>query len=188
MANSKNVWFGSVTSDPKRAFRFSVNLGRGKVPLYYIKTATKPKLNVSTVEHSFLDYTFKYPGRVTWDNVSLTLIDPINPDMSNAFMAMVLKSGYAYPETANGAMGSMSKKKATSALTSITIESLDAEGNAVEEWTLVNPFIVSVDFGGTLDYTSDDLTEVGVEIAYDYAVCKTGAGGVLKKVTKADSR
>ena len=39
----------------------------------------------------------------------------------------------------------------------------------VEQWTLVNPFIVNVDFGGTLDYSSDEFSEISVEIAYDYA-------------------
>lgn len=181
--NSKNIWFGSVNSDPKRQFRFAVNVGKGKVPLYYIKTATKPKASVSTVEHSFLDYTFKYPGRVTWDNITLTLIDPISPDLARNWMEMLLKSGYAYPEAANSAMGSMSKEKAQRALNGCSIQQLDDLGNPVEEWTLVNAWIVSIDFGGTLDYSSDDLTEISVEIAYDYATVKTGQNGALQKVT-----
>ena len=28
---------------------------------------------------------------------------------------------------------------------------------------------MSIDFGGALDYTSDDMNEIAVEIAYDWA-------------------
>ena len=88
MANAQNIWFGQKKSDPKRRFRFILNInykdkaGRSaKVPVYYVKTATKPKATVSTVEHSFLSYNFKYPGRVTWDNVTVTL-DYTSDEMS----------------------------------------------------------------------------------------------------------
>jgi hypothetical protein len=171
--NSKNVWFGQVQSDPKRQFRFSVEVGGELVPMFYIKTATKPKANVSVVEHSFLDHTFKYPGRVTWDPITLTLIDPIDPDLAANWLQILLRSGYTYPDTSN-ARQTMSKLKANSALVGCAIASLDAEGTPIEEWRLQNPFITSIDFGGTLDYTSDEMSEITVEIAYDYAKCSVG--------------
>ena len=181
MAQTKNVWFTQKASDPKRQFRFEVNVGGENVPLWYIKTASKPKANVSVVEHQFLDYTFKYPGRVTWDNISLTLVDPVDPDLAGEFLSILLGSGYEYPETSN-ARQTMSKQKAMAALQGCSIVSTDADGRTIEKWTLQNPFLVSIDFGGTLDYSSDDMQEISVEIAYDYATCETGKDGNLTDV------
>jgi hypothetical protein len=175
---SKNLWFGSSQSDPKRRFRFAVNIGVGNtaIPMWYIKTATKPKANVSMVEHSFLDHVFKYPGRVTWDNITLTLIDPIQPDLAARWMQTLLKSGYQYPTDPNKRK-SMSKNKAQQALGKVSIQSLDAEGRARETWELNNAWVVSLDTGGSLDYTSDEMTEITVELAFDWATMTAAGDG-----------
>jgi hypothetical protein len=59
--------------------------------------------------------------------------------------------------------------------------SLMSKGTEIEVWELVNPFITSVDFGGALDYTSDDLSEVTVEITYDWANLLVHGGGDKKR-------
>ncbi len=51
----------------------------------------------------------------------------------------------------------------------IYIDQIDDKGKMVERWELMNPFFTSIDFGGTLDYTSDEMNEVTVEITYDWA-------------------
>ena len=58
------------------------------------------------------------------------------------------------------------------------IDQIDEDGNIIERWELQNPFITSVDFGGSLDYASDDMNEVTVELTYDWAkLTKTQAYG-----------
>jgi hypothetical protein len=172
-----NLWWGNRTSDPKRRYRFLVNIGGQDVPVWTIKTASKPKANVSTVEHMFLDYTFKYPGRVTWDNISLTLVDPVDPDLASAFIKRLLASGYQYPDTSNK-RASISKKKAVDAMGGdIIIQQIDAEGTPIDSWALKNAWMVSVDFGGALDYTSDEMNELTVELCFDWAEYKAGPIG-----------
>jgi hypothetical protein len=51
----------------------------------------------------------------------------------------------------------------------LKIVQLNAEGNAVETWTLVNSFIKSTNFG-QLDYSSDELVKLELVIVYDYAL------------------
>ena len=116
-----NLFWSNVNTDPKRNFRFTLNIGN--IPVWTVKSVNKPKANVAMIEHSFINHVFKYPGRVTWDNLSITLVDPM----------------------------------------------IDAQGVPIETWALKNPWIVSIDFGGTLDYTSDDMSNIAVEIAYDWA-------------------
>ena len=162
-----DLFWSNVNTDPKRRFRFV--LAMGNVPIWTVKTATKPKANVSTVEHQFINHTFKYPGRVTWDNITVTLVDPIEPDLAQSFINILRASGYTYPTSPNE-RGSISKELSVlNGLGGISIQQIDAEGNPIETWTLKNPWIVSIDFGGNLDYTADEMNEISVEIAYDWA-------------------
>jgi hypothetical protein len=148
-----------------------------------VKTATKPKSNINVEEHSFINHTFKYPGRVTWDNITVTLVDPVDPDLAMTFLEALKRSGYQYPTDSN-VRGSISKAKSVrEGLGSIVLRQIDADGRPVEEWFLKNPWVVSVDYGGTLDYSSDAMNEITVEIAYDWAELKQGlqaSGGPVK--------
>ena len=160
------LFWSNVNTDPKRRFRFTV--GIGDIPIWTIKTAAKPQAAVSIVEHQFINHTFKYPGRVTWENIQMTLVDPVNPDLAQTFLNKLRKSGYEYPKTSN-VRESMSKAKAVGALGSIRISQIDDKGTPIESWDLTNPFLTSIDFGGNLDYTADEMNEITIEVAYDWA-------------------
>ena len=165
------LFWSNVNSDPKRRFRFTV--GIGNIPVWTIKTAVKPKAAVSVVEHQFINHTFKYPGRVTWENISMTLVDPVSPDLAQTFLEKLKGSGYAYPRDQNE-RGSISKKNSVGALGAIRISQIDADGAPIETWDLHNPFLTNIDFGGSLDYTSDEMNEISVEVAFDWAELNPG--------------
>ena len=181
------IFWNSVNMDPKRQYRFYLRFPTTstlmKVPQYVIKTVTKPKVTISSVPHTFLDHEFKFPGRVTWDPVTLTLVDPgsSEEDMAKALINQLGRSGYNYPIGLADSLGSLSKKKATDATGRVVIAQVDADGNDTEVWTLVNPFLTSLDFGG-LDYSADELSEVTIELTYDWAVLNgDDATGPAKK-------
>jgi hypothetical protein len=162
-----NLFWSNVNTDPKRNFRFTLNIGN--IPVWTVKSVNKPKANVALIEHSFINHVFKYPGRVTWDNLSITLVDPVDPDLAYTLLTALQRSGYQYPTTEN-VRGSISKEQAVqNGLQSISLSMINAQGDPIETWALKNPWIVSIDFGGTLDYTSDDMSNIAVEIAYDWA-------------------
>mgnify|MGYP003121460188 CR=1 FL=1 len=180
-----NVFWSSAKPDPKRQYRFIVTIGDSqatsanpnRIPQFVAKTVTKPKVSITTVPHMFLDHEFKYPGRVTWDPVTVTMVDPGGEDdIAAALINRLGISGYKYPDTTAQALISLSKEKASNALGSVFISQLNAEGRTVEEWALHNAFITSLDFGG-LDYGSDDLSEISLELTYDWAVLN-GSGGL----------
>lgn len=50
----------------------------------------------------------------------------------------------------------------------IAIQQLNSDGNVIEEWTLHNPTIKSLEWGD-LQYGSDDLVEYKLSLDYDYA-------------------
>jgi hypothetical protein len=176
-------FWGDVNSDPKRRFRFEIGFGgtsgESFIPAWTIKTGMKPKANVSVVEHQYIDHVFKYPGRVTWDPITLTLVDPVNPDISFALINALGKSGYKYPNTPTAAKESLSKAKSNSAVGVVYIRQINSEGFIVEEWQLHNPFITQIDFGGSLDYSADEMNEVTIELQFDWAKMTKGNPGAV---------
>jgi hypothetical protein len=180
-----NVFWSSAKPDPKRQYRFIVTIGDSntasadpnRIPQFVAKTVSKPKVSVTSIPHTYLDHEFKYPGRVTWDPITITMVDPGGEtDIAVALMNRLGASGYKYPDTSTDALISLSKEGASDALGSVLISQLNAAGQTTEEWSLHNAFITNIDFGG-LDYSSDDLSEISIELAYDWAVLN-GANGV----------
>jgi hypothetical protein len=167
--------------DPKRNFRFQVTFNglagaSGKV--WFAKKIGKPNFTVTESSHDFFNHKFYFPGRVEWQTVTLTLVDPVDSTIDTAaqMAALMEAAGYEIPAAGNQPLKSMSKGKAVASLGAIKIEQLDAEGVAIETWTLENPFIKTFKLGD-LDYSSDDLTEMELEIRYDYATFKSGGAG-----------
>jgi hypothetical protein len=174
------------SADPKRKFRFKVLFGGGtgdpssqNQVIWWAKSVTKPKMTVDPTEHKFMGHTFKYPGSVKWENVSLILVDPVSPDAAKQTLKIMREAGYIFPEegyadTSNAAaFNTINKGKAVAAVGLFTIVQMDAEGKAVETWTLHNPFFTSVQFSD-LAYDGDDLSDITIDITYDWAKLKTG--------------
>ena len=65
------------------------------------------------------------------------------------------------------------KGDSSNALGEIAITQINSKGSMIEEWTLVNPYIESVDFGD-LDYSSEDLSQLSITFRYDHAEVKYG--------------
>ena len=93
-------FWANSTMEPKRQFRFKVeitgiNADTGGPLVWYAKAVNKPSFEVSTGEHVYLNHKFYYPGGVTWNPVSLTLVDPRDPDMSATLSDIVQQKGFA---------------------------------------------------------------------------------------------
>ena len=181
------------TKDPKRKYRWKINfggLGDDNGVIWYAKTADKPKMTISAdAQHKFLGHTFKFPGSVTWEDISVTLVDPAEEngiDAARKLLELIASSGYEFPNTSKN-LATISKSKSVTALAAVTISQLDGDGNTIEEWTLHNPFIKSVEFD-QLDYASDDLSEITVGIVYDWAELTQGVAGQIAPTISTVSR
>jgi len=169
---STNFGENPLLKDPKRKFRFTVefqgiNASQGGALLWYAKSCDKPKFEIASVEHKYLNHTFYYPGSVTWQEISVAMVDPVDPDMTATFSDMVVQSGYSPPTDANS-LGSISKAKAAAALGTVTITQIDSDGNPLEVWTLWNAFLTKMETE-TLEYGTDDLSTTTVGLKYDWA-------------------
>ena len=178
---STNFGEDTTLNDPKRKFRFTVEFqgiaaAIGGAVMWYAKTVSKPSFQIAAAEHKYLNHTFYYPGSVTWQDVSVTLVDPVDPDMAATLSDIVVQSGYAPPADTN-ALSTMSKAKAAGALGTVIITQIDSEGKPLETWTLWNSFMTEVKYGD-LEYGGDDLTEMSVTLKYDWARVETAGPSV----------
>ena len=177
MSSTAGFWTSAAVS-PKRNFRFTVEFqgiqaAQGGAKLWYAKTATKPSFAINAAEHKYLNHTFYYPGNVTWNDITVTMVDPVDPDMSATLSAIVEGSGYKPPGSSEE-RASISKAKSAASLGTVIITQLDSDGNPLETWTLWNSFLTEVKYGDSLEYGNDDLTELSVTIKYDWARLQVG--------------
>ena len=155
--------------EPKRSFRWL--LYWSGVPQFIVKSVKKPSFAVAMTKHQFLNYEFNYPGRVTWNPIDITIVDPVTPDSTKSLYAVLERSGYVIPsEYLQASATTISKEKMVDALGGeIKLAQLDHTGKVeLEKWVIKNPLITSADFG-TLDYGSDEMLNIAVNITYDFA-------------------
>jgi len=178
---SENFSQGGL-KDPKRKFRFTVNFNgiaaaQGGGQLWYAKTVSKPSFQIAAAEHKYLNHTFYYPGSVTWQDVSLTLVDPVDPDMTATLSDIIVAGGYSPPSDYTD-LTTMSKASASKALGQVEITQIDSEGNPLDSWTLYNSFITEIKYGD-LEYGGDDLVELTVTLKYDWAMVETKGASAM---------
>lgn len=165
------AFWSQADVEPKRGFRFIVQIGTQVV--WWAKQVSTPSFDVGEVEHSFLGNKYYFPGKVSWSEVSLTLVDPISPDAVALTNQYLIDSGYMIPVNADdeSQWKTISKSKATNVgLENIDIQVVNADGTIIEHWELKNPFIKSVKYGD-LSYEDDALRTVELGIRYDWATC-----------------
>ena len=169
------------SSEPKRKFRWLLYFSGA--PQFIIKSVQKPSFNVGTTAHQFLQHTFNFPGRVTWQDISMTLVDPVNPDATKSIMEIIKSSGYVNPD--EGIVTDATKKATISKENMVTslgnylkIQQIGADGagTIIEEWKVWNPQITSAQFD-SLDYSSDDPINIQLGFKYDWAELKSEYGG-----------
>ena len=152
--------------EPTRQFRFLIS-SEDESAWYWAKSVTKPSFEVTSTEHQLVNHKFKYPGIVTWNDITITIVDTGKKAMG--LIKKLKATGYVYPDQFD-TQGGISKS-ANNYLDFLTIYQLDADGEPIEIWNLKGAFVKSVNFGD-LDYESDNLVTIQIGIAYDWAEIK----------------
>lgn len=191
--------------EPKRKFKFLLRFGAASdaLPSFIVKKVNKPEVTVTETSHKFLGHTFYFPAQTTWNEIIATVVDPAGSggagdalsetvsanttDVAEGLYKVLLAAGYQSPTnvgvalaggSAAGTLRTFAKSRSTVQFDQIEIIQIDADGNALETWTLNNAWIKKVAFA-ELDYSSDEISDVTLTIRYDWADLKTtrGTGG-----------
>ncbi len=161
--------------EPKRQFRWLLYIAG--MPQFIVKDVKKPSFTVSSTPHDFINYKFHYPGRVEWQDITVTIVDPVQPDSTASLVKILESAGYVLPNEYTSQANeprTISKKAFVDSMGGqIQLVQFGAntgaqEENVLEKWSINNPFITNVDFG-SLSYASDELVNISMTIKYDWA-------------------
>jgi hypothetical protein len=144
--------------EPKLSNRFIMEING--IESYIIKTANRPTFTSEVVELDHINVKRKIKGKSTWDDVNITLYDPIVPSGAQQVMEWVRQSHESL--TGRDGYASFYKKD-------VTFYILGPVGDKVEQWTLKGAFISSANFG-ELDWASNDPVSIELTLSYDYAI------------------
>ena len=144
--------------EPKLSNRFIMEING--IESYIIKTASRPTFTSEVVELDHINVKRKLKGKSTWDDVNITLYDPIVPSGAQQVMEWVRQSHESL--TGRDGYSAFYKKD-------ITFYLFGPVGDKIEQWTLKGAFISSANFG-ELDWASNDPVSIELTLAYDYAI------------------
>lgn len=173
---SNNFW-NIASVEPKRSFKFLLYFNG--MPQFVAKSVTKPNFQISTTQHQFLQHQFNFPGKVTWQPINITIVDPIQPDSAQSLYNIIANAGYVLPDdVTQGPQGlkTISKQDMVTQLGNrIQIDQIGPLGanDVKERWHLNNPILTSVTFGD-LNYEQDTILNITIGITYDWADLNEG--------------
>jgi len=130
------------------------------IETYIVKTANRPTFTSEVVELDHINVKRKIKGKSTWDDITITLYDPIVPSGAQQVMEWIRTSHESI--TGRDGYSAFYKKD-------ITFFLLGPVGDKIEQWTLKGAFINSANFG-ELDWASNDPVSIELTLSYDYAI------------------
>ena len=144
--------------EPKLSNRFIMNIDG--IPAFLVKTTGRPNITLNEVELNHINVKRYVKGRAEWQQLTVTLYDPIVPSGAQAVMEWVR----LHHESVTGRDGYSDFYKKD-----ITFNVLGPVGDKVEEWTLKGAFIQAATFSD-MDYSATNVSDISLTLRYDYAI------------------
>jgi len=144
--------------EPRVQNRFIMYLNG--IPSFIIKKIARPSVEFGEVVLEHINLKRKLKGKANWQDISLTLYDPIVPSGAQAVMEWIRTSH----ESVTGRDGYADFYKKD-----ITINELGPVGDKVGEWILKGAWAKTVNFGD-MDWAVDTPVEIALTLSMDYAI------------------
>ena len=156
LVNEQELFFTAF--EPKTQNRYIMTLDG--IPSYMIKSTDRPKLTQEKKKLDHINVQRYIKGKTIWDEMSMTLYDPIVPSGAQAVMEWVR----LHHESVTGRDGYAEFYKKD-----IIINVLGPVGDKVEEWILKGCQITAVEFG-ELKWEEDSPVSITLKIQPDYCI------------------
>lgn len=137
--------------------RFPSDLG---IQTWWVSNASRPTITIKETEIPFINTSTWVVGRYIWEQISVTLRDPIGPSASQAVMEWIRLAS----ESVTGRQG-----YAVAYKRDLILEMLDPTGTTVSQWILKNVMPVTSNFG-ELSYDDDSLATIELTLRPDYCI------------------
>ena len=144
--------------EPKMKNRFIMEIDG--IPSYLIKTANRPSITFEKVTLDHINVKRQLKGKGEWQDIEITLYDPIVPSGAVAVMEWVRLSHESI--TGRDGYADFYKKD-------VQIYMLGPVCDKIEQFTLKGAFITSANFND-LDWASNDPSDISLTLSYDYAI------------------
>ena len=155
--NPNEIFFTAF--EPKQANRFIMYVDG--IPSYMIKEIGEVKITQEIVTLNHINVERKVKGKSKWENLSMTLYDPITPSGAQAVMEWVR----LHHESVTGRDGYSDFYKKD-----LTLNVLGPVGDIVSEWVIKGALITEASFGDYNWDTVDTAQEVSLTVQPDYCV------------------
>jgi hypothetical protein len=169
-------FWNDVSAEPKLSFRWYSTFGFGhdNIHTYCLRTFQKPSFEIAVNEYIWLNDVEYRPGILSWNPIEITITDAENRDDNNTRKLWNILNIAGYQSTnVNVPKSAIQKTFSTAALGGdVRLTQIDSKGRALEEWSLVKPFISQVNFGQA-NYVADEIMSISLTLRYDYAIFKT---------------
>ena len=144
--------------EPKMKNRYIMEIDG--IQSYLIKTANRPSITFEPVVLDHINVKRKLKGKGEWQDIEITLFDPIVPSGAQQVMEWVRTSHESI--TGRDGYADFYKKD-------IDIYMLGPVGDKIENWKIKGAFINNAVFND-LDWASNDPSEITLTLSYDYAI------------------
>ena len=144
--------------EPKMKNRFIMEIDG--IQSYLIKAANRPSIQFEKVTLDHINVKRQLKGKGEWQDIEITLFDPIVPSGAQQVMEWVRLSHESI--TGRDGYADFYKKD-------VQIEMLGPVGDKIEKWDIKGAFINNAVFND-LDWASNDPSDITLTLSYDYAV------------------
>ena len=155
--DSNEIFFTAF--EPKQQNRFILYMDG--MPTYMVRGLSSIGLTQNKITLNYINVLRNIKGKTVWDDVTLTLYDPITPSGAQAVMEWV-RLGH---ESVTGRDGYSDFYKKD-----LTLNVLGPVGDVVSEWVLKGAIITAAQFGDFSYENVDAVQEISLTLAIDYAV------------------
>jgi hypothetical protein len=147
--------------EPKMKNRFIMEFTGTGIQAYTVKAANRPSITFEKVTMDHINVKRQLKGKGEWQDLEITLYDPIVPSGAQAVMEWVRLSHESI--TGRDGYAEFYKKD-------ISFYMLGPVGDKVEQWTLKGAFITKAAFG-ELDFSNaNEPATIDLTLTYDYAI------------------
>ena len=165
-------FWSSPDLEPKLSFRWYATFGIGSdiINTYALRSFQKPSFEIGIGEYININDVSYRPGILSWNPIEINITDMENFSENNTLKLynILRRSGYQN-EDPGLPQGAIEKRAVRDALGGdIRLTQIDANGEMIEEWVLVNPIIATINFGQS-SYTATEIVTISLSMRYDYA-------------------
>lgn len=162
----------SNTAEPRRKHRWRVTvlgvMNQGE--LVYLQKAARPSFKYEAAEMHHDQEVAYFAGKQSWESITFGFYDieqPVNVSMKLKDWVTTVTTSFDDPaaETAVAIPGDYKKDA--------ILEMTDGQGSATEEWTLFGTWPIETNWN-ELDYTSNDIAMIDVQVRFDKAAMTGG--------------